>query len=208
MGKKVFVVGPQTGYARWIDELELVNKISDADIIFFTGGSDIDPATYNCKKHPSVWCSPHRDREELAVWSQVSPNQLVWGTCRGFQLINCLYGGILVQDCDNHWCDGHSITNGIDSYETTSLHHQMIYPWELDQSDYDILYWSTKKRSNKYEGDKIDPCKILLEPEVAVWHRRGMPICLGAQGHPEMMSIDSPFVRMLNNLLNKYLCIK
>lgn len=204
---KVYVVGYQKGYARWIDNCVLVDDIHKADVVFFTGGADVDPSTYHCKAHHSVWSSLARDREELAAWREMSPNQVAWGTCRGFQLLNCLFGGILVQDCDNHWCGGtHNITNKEgDIVATTSLHHQMIYPYTIDPSNYEILYWADQNRCTYYEGDKIDPSKILIEPEVAVWHREDLPTSLGVQGHPEMMSNNSELVYILNNLLKSYL---
>lgn len=202
---KVYVVGGATGYARWIDNVVLVNDIAKADIVFYTGGSDVDPSTYNCKKHHSVWSSIRRDQEELAAWAQISPNQLVFGTCRGFQLLNCLNGGILIQDCNNHWGYNHNITNGSHDIETTSLHHQMIYPYTINPDDYEILYWSSKNRSTHYDGDKIDASLIKIEPEIGVFHRHDMPICLGVQGHPEMMSYNSELVYILNQLLLKYL---
>lgn len=203
---KVYVVGPSIGYARWINNCRIVSKLSEADIVFYTGGSDVDPSIYNCEKHPFVWSDLERDRYELEIWSKISPNQLVWGTCRGFQLINVLYGGILVQNCENHWCSGeHTITNGVNIFRTTSLHHQMIYPWDLPKEDYEILYWSDPSRSSIYEGDKVNISKIKVEPEVAIWHRSGLPTCLGVQGHPEMMNKYSDFVVMLNNLIKNYL---
>lgn len=113
-------------------------------------------------------------------------------------------GAILVQDVTNHAGGNHSITNGEEIYVTTSLHHQMIYPWNLDPKDYDILFWSTSKRSRHYEGDKIDPAKIIVEPEVAIFHKEGKPFCFGVQGHPEMMSKADPFVRKLNQMLLGY----
>ena len=62
----------------------------------------------------------------------------------------------------------------------------MMYPFDMSKSDYDILFWSSKKQSTVYEGDGIEtpPC----EPEVVVYHKEGLPKCLAIQGHPEMMS--------------------
>ena len=79
----------------------------------------------------------------------------------------------------------------------------MIYPFNLNKEDYDILYWSANKRSSVYEGDKIDPNLITIEPEIAVFHRPGKPICLGIQGHPEMMHYGE-LHEMLNDLIVKY----
>ena len=80
----------------------------------------------------------------------------------------------------------------------------MVYPWVLNSKDYDILYWSENKRSKHYFGDKIDPEKVTIEPEVVIFHKEGLPFCFGVQGHPEMMSREDPFVRRLNIMLLDY----
>ena len=201
---KVYVVGPQLGYTRWIDNCELVNNIQDAQVVFFTGGGDISPEYYGCDQHPATWPSWHRDPEEIEMFNLVHPNQIVFGTCRGLQLIAVMNGAILIQDVTNHAGGDHEITNGRETFRVTSLHHQMIYPWVLDPKDYDILYWSKNKRSRHYEGDKIDPQKVIVEPEVAIFHKQGKPFCFGVQGHPEMMSLHDPFVRRLNQMLGDY----
>lgn len=119
------------------------------------------------------------------------------------QLLCVLNGGLLIQDCDNHAGCSHKITNGIDAFTITSLHHQMIYPFNLNPSNYDILYWSATKRCSHYNGDKINPESITVEPEIAVFHREGFPVCLGVQGHPEMMHYGD-LHDMLNDLILKY----
>lgn len=201
---KVYVVGSMVNYARWIDNCELVDDIRAAQVVLFTGGGDVNPQFYGCAIHPSTWPSTFRDKEEIEAFKQIRPNQVVWGTCRGFQLMVTQFGGILVQDVTNHAGGDHTITNGKEIYTVTSLHHQMIYPWDLNPEDYEILFWSEKRRSRHYLGDKVDPKKIVVEPEMAVFHREGMPLCLGVQGHPEMMSRSDPFVRRINKILLDY----
>jgi gamma-glutamyl-gamma-aminobutyrate hydrolase PuuD len=201
---KVYVVGEQRGYARWIDNCKLVDNIHAANVVLFTGGGDISPKYYNCEQHPTTWPSPWRDVEEIEVFQQIRSNQVCFGICRGFQLQCVMYGGLLIQDVTNHAGCDHTITDGKEVFLTTSLHHQMIYPWNLDQKDYDILYWSSDKRSKHYFGDKINSEKIIIEPEMAVFHRENMPICLGVQGHPEMMPLNDPFVRKINQILLSY----
>lgn len=200
---KVYVVGTQYGYTRWIDDCELVDRVEEAQVVFFTGGGDISPKYYGCEQHPATWPSVYRDEEEIEIFQRITSNQLVWGTCRGFQLIAVMNGALLIQDVTNHVGE-HSITNGEKNYRVTSIHHQMIYPWNLDPKDYDILYWSTNKISRHYEGDKIDPSKVIVEPEVAIFHKEGKPFCFGAQGHPEMMAKNNPFIRELNIMLQDY----
>lgn len=118
-------------------------------------------------------------------------------------------GGKLVQNCENHALWGtHGITNGEVEYEITSTHHQMQYPYNLNDKDYDILFKSSELRSySTYEGGNIDSDIIIErgEPEIVLYHKEGMPKCLAIQGHPEYMRHDAPVVEMLNNLINETL---
>ena len=77
----------------------------------------------------------------------------------------------------------------------------MAYPFDLNENDYEILFWS-EKRSTKYEGDQINVNKIIKEPEIVVYHKINKPICLGIQGHPEMMPYGE-LHDMLNDLIEQ-----
>lgn len=211
---KVFVVGYGTGYASWIHDKQLVNNIEDADVIVFTGGQDINPALYGCKKHETTYFTQNRDDFEVNMYHQVRPDQVCYGACRGAQLGAALNGAILVQDVSNHWCGGtHQISRFFgkelpDELSVPSLHHQMIYPYDLDKKDYDLLYVSKHNRSNYYRGDKITEEKInnlieFGEPEVMIFHKEGNPIFFGVQGHPEMLGSDHPTNIVFNDILRK-----
>lgn len=200
--KKLFVVGTQDWYADWVENTTRVQNIEEADIVFFTGGEDINPEIYNCAADPSTYFSRRRDAKELAAWHAMTPNQRAFGTCRGLQLLCALNGGLLIQDVDNHGIWGtHGITNGEEEYEITSLHHQMAYPWTINPDYYKILYWSSHQRSTHYSGDKIERDKIICEPEIIQFNVPGNPVCLGVQGHPEMMDPNCATVRMINDLV-------
>ena len=203
---KVYVVGPSTGYSRFIKNRELVNNMEYAQVVLFTGGEDINPRLYNKPAHHSVYYSDRRDKMEVAAFEKIKPGQIAVGVCRGVQLFCALYGGILVQDCDRHCgCGRHTITDGTREFTVTSIHHQMQYPYDLPNGDYEVLFWS-EGRSTYYKGDGIDAKKIreFGEPEVTVYHRPGMPLCFGVQGHPEMMSEDDPFVEWVNEKILEY----
>lgn len=196
---KVFVVGGDTYYARWIKNCELVDNLKDADIVFFTGGEDVSPNLYGCKKHRTTYCSEARDAYEKEIFDHISENQGVIGVCRGSQWLCAVNGGKLVQNCDNHaiWGTHEIVNKGGEKYQITSTHHQMAYPFDLNPDDYEILFWA-EHRSTKYEGDKIDPKKIIKEPEITLYHKKNKPVCLGIQGHPEMMQFGE-----LHDMLNK-----
>ena len=81
--KKIYVVGSQKYYANFIDDFNFVNDISTADIVIFTGGEDVDPSLYGCKKHATTFSNIDRDKEEIKMFKQIRPDQLAVGICRG-----------------------------------------------------------------------------------------------------------------------------
>lgn len=81
--KKIYVVGSQKQYANFIDDFNFVNDISIADIVIFTGGEDVDPSLYGCKKHITTFSNIDRDEEEIKMFKQIRPDQLAVGICRG-----------------------------------------------------------------------------------------------------------------------------
>lgn len=200
----VFVVGGATNYANFIEEAQLVDSLEKADVILFTGGEDVDPSLYGCKKHPHTHSNIKRDLEEKAIFEKVDPNkQICVGCCRGSQLLCCLNGGLLVQHCIHHAINyTHGITNGSMMYQITSTHHQMQYPYNLNDEDYSLLYTSDGVRSRYHEGNKIDENLIYRfgEPEIVLYHKEGLPKCLAVQGHPEMIP-DSPVAKMISKLI-------
>ena len=89
----------------------------------------------------------------------------------------------------------------------SSLHHQMVYPFDMSNSDYTIRGISEHNRSRYYAGDSIDPevIKNFGEPEIVLFHKEGKPVSFGIQGHPEMMSPNSLFVQYENEMIEKLL---
>lgn len=86
------------------------------DGVIFSGGIDVDPAAYGADRHPTTDpAQEHRDRAELALLEAALERDMpVLAICRGFQLLNVLHGGDLVQhlpDAVGH--EGHRETPGI-----------------------------------------------------------------------------------------------
>lgn len=199
---KVHVVGPYKGYARFINDYVEV-PLEEADLIIFTGGEDINPKLYNQEAHATTWFDEDLDSYEIEAWEKIKPHQLVWGTCRGMQLLTALNGGKLVQNVNNHAGPNHEITVGDKQFMVTSLHHQMCYPYDMPEEHYTLLGVSTYPQSTIYQGYDFSE-EILItkgEPELIKYHVPNKPICLGIQGHPEMMSHHSPLVQYLNELI-------
>ena len=200
---KIYVVGGADNYVNFIENVQLVDKLEDAQLVVFTGGEDVTPSLYGCKKHRTTYSNLRRDQAEQAIFNKIDPNkQVCLGICRRSQFLCVMNGGKLVQNVTSHATGfTHGITDGDKIYQITSTHHQMQYPFDLNEDDYDILFASYGVESDYYEGEGIDPNVVLgREPEIVLYHKKGLPKCLAVQGHPEMIP-DSPVAEMINNLV-------
>lgn len=202
---KIYVVGGADNYVNFIENVQLVNDLEDAQLVVFTGGEDVTPALYGCKKHRTTHSNLDRDQKEQDIFNKINPKkQVCLGICRGSQFLCVMNGGKLVQNVTGHATGfTHAITDGDKIYQITSTHHQMQYPFDLNADDYDLLFTSYDVESNIYDGDKIDSTAISdNEPEIVLYHKTNLPKCLAVQGHPEMIP-NSPVAKMINNLINR-----
>lgn len=200
---KTYVVGGDVHYVNFIDDVEIVDDLKDAQLVVFTGGSDVTPSFYGCKKHSRTYNDIDRDKEERSIFEEIDPKkQVCYGCCRGSQFLCVMNGGKLIQDVTNHATGyTHDITDGEKVYTITSTHHQMQYPFDLNNKDYDILFTSYGRESDYYDGDQIDGNKVIgNEPEIVLYHKKNLPKCLAVQGHPEMIP-DFPVAEMINELI-------
>ncbi|MGH3038816.1 MAG: gamma-glutamyl-gamma-aminobutyrate hydrolase family protein [Gaiellaceae bacterium] len=79
---------------------EGVEETLDAlDALLFSGGADLDPASYGAESHPETnGIRPERDRAELALLEGALARDMpVLAVCRGSQVLNVARGGDLVQ---------------------------------------------------------------------------------------------------------------
>jgi putative glutamine amidotransferase len=80
--------------------VEGVEETLDAlDGLLFSGGADLDPATYGQEAHPATnGVRPERDRGELALLrAALARDMPILAVCRGSQMLNVARGGDLVQ---------------------------------------------------------------------------------------------------------------
>jgi gamma-glutamyl-gamma-aminobutyrate hydrolase PuuD len=96
---------------------EGVEETLDAvDGLIFSGGADLDPASYGAEAHPATnGVRPERDNAELRLLEAALARDMpVLAVCRGSQILNVARGGDLVQhlpDVLGH--DQHKETPGV-----------------------------------------------------------------------------------------------
>jgi GMP synthase-like glutamine amidotransferase len=75
-----------------------VENLSQADVVVFTGGSDVSPYIYGEEPHGARGCDPIRDEFEKGIFNEYPTSKVKIGICRGGQLLNVLNGGRMFQD--------------------------------------------------------------------------------------------------------------
>lgn len=151
------------------------------------GGADISPSLYNRAVGTQTSADVLPSRRDQLEWDlmkgAVELNIPIIGICRGAQMLCALAGGFLVQDITNHGLSHDVITNTGEIFKASSLHHQMMFPFEVD---HELVAWSRGKLSSHYldvDGDIKVPC----EPEFVYFPKQqGIAI----QWHPEFMSLE------------------
>ncbi len=124
------------------------------DGLLLTGGADLDPARHGAPNTGSRDIEPDRDELESEAWTAADRRGVpVLGLCRGFQAMNALSGGTLLQHVDGHagasWGHGPALThplrlvpgtrlarilspaNGSGVLVVNSYHHQAVRAQDL-----------------------------------------------------------------------------
>ncbi len=214
MSKKVCIVGGGYAYGRMFERAgyQLVASVEEADIVQFTGGSDVSPQLYGEHSHESTWNSEHRDAEEQAVFRQcVEQGKFIAGICRGGQFLNVMNGGTMYQDVFNHAIAGtHPVMdlNSGEEFPCTSTHHQMMRIGRKGT----LLAQSSEMRSTiKLHMTPLGQKRSLLidknqETEAeSIYYPETRSFCF--QPHPEMVGPDHPcqrwYLNKLESLMNE-----
>lgn len=188
--KRVLVVGDHYRSAtiscfesQGSDTFLMTESMDDADIFVFTGGADIDPNIYGDRRLAVSSFNPKRDKFELDIYNKIPDGKIKIGICRGAQLLNCLAGGRLWQDVNNHQGNHHSMylkPKGVVEGDVTvinSIHHQMMIP-SYEGEVLGVSYESTKRVNSRQDLQGT----FFQDPEV-VWYPKQKHFCF--QAHPE-----------------------
>lgn len=208
---KVFIVGNNNKYILALSGLKyalhIVDMIELADIVMFTGGKDINPFLYDNVKYKTTDTDLIRDEKEIAAFSVAHAlDKPMLGICRGAQLLTVLSGGKLIQHVIGHILPQGSyhpveLNNG-SIINMNTFHHQMMYPFEMDENKYEIIGWSQEKRSHFYEILGSKKFSVEKEPEIVYYSETN---CLCIQGHPEKMSNMDIEIKVIAELIESYL---
>jgi len=198
---KVYIVGGAMQYKNFIYDSEIVLNIKDADLVVFTGGADVNPGLYNCIPNVKSYFNIQRDEYEIIKFEEaLMLGKNMVGVCRGSQLLTIMAGGKLIQHVNNHSLHyTHNISFNGERREITSTHHQMMYPFDMKASKYEIIAHSDGNRSDVYEFEPgVIKTSIQCEPEIVYYPEIK---ALAIQGHPEDMNTKSDTVMDINILL-------
>lgn len=186
-------------------------NLGSVDAVVFWGGTDIHPSLYNQKAHPQsqvfgLSSLPSRDSFEwkMMLWCKMNEVPMI-GVCRGAQLMCAFAGGHLIQHVNGHHDNHDMLTSDGATMKTTSCHHQMMYPYDVE---HELLAWSAPARSQFYQGETATPIKGMSdkrEPEVVFFPTiQGLAI----QGHPEWAHPQSAYNVYLLKLIEEKLLNK
>lgn len=189
----------------------IVHKIADVknpkdiDLVLFTGGEDVNPGIYNQNIGKHTHINMSRDKKEMDTFYKFQNHSFMLGICRGSQMMTVLSGGKLIQHVGGHCRDHSMIVRSSVRYNITSSHHQMLYPFDLNEKDYELIAYSEYFQSNTYlngDNEEIELSKNFLEPEI-VYYKNTNALCI--QGHPEWSHCERRTSTMCLNLIDKYL---
>lgn len=180
---KVFVVDGSYSYVQMFVALgcAITQSIHDADLVCFTGGSDVSPSIYGDYQHAYTTNSPRRDEAEMRVFHECIRLKIdMVGICRGGQFLNVMSGGRMYQHVGKHTAP-HEITD-LQTGEVvlvSSTHHQMMMP-----SPKGLLVASSSLGGPRewYDGEVFKKDVSKGDIEVVYYEHTK---CLCFQPHPE-----------------------
>ena len=209
--KKVAVIGERS-YSGAIKDHgdiiytdEFLKDPKQCKLVLFTGGPDVDPATYN-NSSPAGLCRfmKARDLRDMEVLSAAMVEGIkMTGICRGAQFLHVMAGGPLIHHMNGHDYKNHKFgcMENDKIIDINSSHHQMMVPF----GGCHVIGWSDFQESNLYIGDKDKEINYTgPEVEAAIWPDLN---AVGVQYHPEWMPTTSDGSKWFSTLIDDFMNI-
>lgn len=201
--KKVFIAACSAGYTELFQALgyQRTNDQNEADLVCFTGGSDVSPNLYGDDVHKTTWSDALRDAKERNIFQQCLDNGIpMVGICRGGQFLNVMSGGRMYQHVSKH-TQSHELVDvqtGERVY-VSSTHHQMIMPSPKAL----IVATAALGGTREWFDGSIARKDISKEDIEVVYYEHTNTLCF--QPHPEFTSVEyEGMKRYFNSLLERF----
>lgn len=164
------------------------NELDTDSALVVWGGGDISPTLYKKAVGKFTGADVRPSSRDIIEWRLMKrAYELgipIIGICRGAQMLCALAGGFLIQDVKNHGRQHMATTDTGETFGVSSLHHQMLYPFEVDHV---LKAWSTDKLSEGHYLDVDTHRPMKVEPEYVYFPKqKGIAI----QWHPEYMNVN------------------
>jgi gamma-glutamyl-gamma-aminobutyrate hydrolase PuuD len=206
----------ESEYVRYLNiryDVEIIDVVNNSSnfsnlphLIVFTGGPDVSPSHYDQEKGKFTFIDSSRDKIEINTFHRFNGLVKMLGICRGAQLLTVLNGGSLIQHVEGHTSTTHTITSKYgSSFSMRGDHHQMMYPFNINDNLYEIIYHSQYFQSSTYlngNNEEIELPTNFVEPEI-VYYNTTKSLCI--QGHPEWMQPEHPTVEITLDLIKSRL---
>lgn len=191
MAKPKILLSPKPGAEMdYIAAVELVGGIATAkycpefsdeyDGLVLCGGNDINPALYGEDIAGSVDIDYKRDEAEIKLAKAfIDAEKPVLGICRGYQLLNVLFGGSLIQHLEN--TDSHRSETKPDRVHNITLKEDSILK-KLYRND-EILVNSVHHQAVARLGENLK-VTAMCDNVIEAFQHEFLPV-LGVQFHPE-----------------------
>ena len=174
------------------------------DGLIFTGGGDIDPATYNGALHPTIArVDPQRDAFELTLARLVLNTDIpVLGICRGLEVLVVTSGGTLVSHIPDEY--GEVVEHTKDRIHT-SEHRVQIMPESrlatmIGTTEATIVSWHHQAARTVPPGWRVTA--YAADGLIEALEHEHHPWAIALQWHPEL-SLNDPLQQRIFQALLK-----
>lgn len=185
-------------------------QVEALDGLYLTGGSDINPSTYDEEPHPKLESVEHgRDEYEIEIIKHAFKRGIpILGVCRGSQLLNSLTDGTMYQDLEAQY-EGEDLIQHKQASDRDYLQHSVLI--EKDSRLHKIV--GTDKirvNSHHHQANKtVDEKDFFVSgraPDgvIEALESTGDTFIMGLQFHPEdSYKFDEPSKKILEAFLSE-----
>lgn len=177
---------------RWIeleDTGKAIRETLECDGLLLPGGADIDPILYGREREEKCG-KPNelRDKNEFQIFGTfVETKKPILCICRGFQLLNTVYGGTLYQDiADIKKCSHSDFLKRAKAVHKVSVAKDTKLYGIFGKSEVGVN--SLHHQAVENVGRNLIVSAVSEDGFVEALELSDHPFCIGVQWHPEHMS--------------------